>query len=205
MDAIPDFSAKPSAPMAAEILSAHGITPLMIADAAPTPAISYAVIREHADGAINFTASHNPPEYNGIKFSTPDGAPALPEVTKKIEAEIAAADKESESRPSQNAKATARPLDPRDAYLARLNEVIDFGVIKKAGLRVVYDPLWGAARGYPDTLLRDAGVNVETVHDYRDVLFGGHAPEPDDHLLESAARKDACHQSSHRHFHRRRR
>src|SRR5204863_6822368 len=76
--------------MAAEILSSYGITPLVIADAAPTPAISYAVIREKADGAINFTASHNPPEYNGIKFSTPDGAPALPEVTKQIEAETMA-------------------------------------------------------------------------------------------------------------------
>jgi phosphoglucomutase len=48
----------------------------------------------------------------------------------------------------------------------------------------VYDPLWGAARGYPDSLLREAGVEVATVHDCRDVLFGGHAPEPDDHLLE---------------------
>ena len=78
--------------MAAEILSSYGITPLVIAEPAPTPAISYAVIQSKADGAINFTASHNPPEYNGIKFSTPDGAPALPEVTKAIEAEIAAFD-----------------------------------------------------------------------------------------------------------------
>ena len=54
---------------------------------------------------------------------------------------------------------------------------------------MVFDPLWGAARGYPDALLRDAGVNVATVHDYRDVLFGGHAPEPDDHLLEDLRRK----------------
>src|ERR1700720_3615018 len=185
----PRFLGETFCSMAAEILSAYGITPLMIADAAPTPAISYAVIREHADGAINFTASHNPPEYNGIKFSTPDGAPALPEVTKKIEAEIAAADKESESRQSQHAEPTSQPLDPRGAYLARLREVIDFGAIKKAGLRVVYDPLWGAARGYPDTLLRDAGVKVETVHDYRDVLFGGHAPEPEDHLLEPLREK----------------
>ena len=54
---------------------------------------------------------------------------------------------------------------------------------------MVFDPLWGAARGYPDALLRDAGVNVATVHDYRDVLFGGHAPEPDDHLLEDLRKK----------------
>src|SRR6201982_1039909 len=83
--------------MAVEILAAHGITPLVIADAAPTPAISYAVMREHADGAINFTAWQHPPEYNGIKFSTPDGAPALPDVTKAIEAEIAAFDSRSQT------------------------------------------------------------------------------------------------------------
>src|SRR6202451_4683781 len=88
----PRFLGETFCSMAAEILSASGITPLVIAEAAPTPAISYAVIRERADGTINFPASHNPPEYNGIKFSPPDGAPALPEVTRKIEAEIAALD-----------------------------------------------------------------------------------------------------------------
>src|SRR5436853_1269312 len=119
----PRFLGETFCSIASEILSTHGITPLMIADAAPTPAIAYAVIREHADGAINFTASHNPPEYNGIKFSTPDGAPALPEATKKIEAEIAAADKDGESRPSQTTESTAQPLDPRGAYLARLREI----------------------------------------------------------------------------------
>jgi alpha-D-glucose phosphate-specific phosphoglucomutase len=183
----PRFLGETFCTMAAEILSAHGITPLVIADPAPTPAIAYAVIQEHADGAINFTASHNPPEYNGIKFSTPDGAPALPEVTQQIEEEIAAFDRTGET------KATSKPapqsLDPRNMYLSRLREIIDFSIIKKANLRVVYDPLWGAARGYPDTLLREAGVEVATVHDVRDVLFGGHAPEPDDHLLEDLREK----------------
>ncbi len=82
----PRFLGESLCAIAAEVLASHGVTPLVIAEPAPTPAISYAVIREHADGAINFTASHNPPEYNGIKFSTPDGAPALPEVTRQIEA-----------------------------------------------------------------------------------------------------------------------
>jgi phosphoglucomutase len=183
----PRFLGETFCSIAAEVLSAHGITPLLIAEAAPTPAIAYAVIRERADGAINFTASHNPPEYNGIKFSTPDGAPALPEVTERIEAEIVAAD--SSGRKPPKPAQDAQPLDPRGMYLSRLREIVDFSVIKNAGLRVVYDPLWGAARGYPDALLRDAGVEVTTVHDYRDVLFGGHAPEPDDHLLNSLREK----------------
>ena len=185
----PRFLGETFCSIAADILAVHGITPLVIGDPAPTPAISYAVIREHADGAINFTASHNPPEYNGIKFSTPDGAPALPEATQRIEAEIAAFDRSVGGLPQATSKAAAPSLEPRGMYLARLREIIDFEVIRKAGLRVVYDPLWGAARGYPDALLRDAGIEVATVHDYRDVLFGGHAPEPDDHLLEKLREK----------------
>jgi phosphoglucomutase len=178
----PRFLGETFCAMAAEILGAHGITPLVISDAVPTPAISYAVIQSHADGALNFTASHNPPEYNGIKFSTPDGAAALPEVTKKVEAQIAALGDVLPA--SQSSKVEPQSLDPRRMYLARLREIVDLDVIRKAGLRVAFDPLWGAARGYSDTLLADAGVEVKTVHDYRDVLFGGHAPEPDDHLLE---------------------
>jgi phosphoglucomutase len=179
----PRFLGETFCAMASEILIAHGITPLMIADPAPTPAISYGVIQQKADGAINFTASHNPPEYNGIKFSTPDGAPALPEATKRIEAEIAASDAASGQPRVQNKSVAAQALEPRSSYLARLREIVDFKAIKKANLRVVFDPFWGAARGYSDVLLREAGVDVSTVHDCRDVLFGGHAPEPDDHLL----------------------
>ena len=179
----PRFLGETFCSIAVEILTAHGITPLLIAEAVPTPAISYAVIQEKAEGAINFTASHNPPEYHGIKFSTPDGAPALPEVTKRIEAEIAVSDAADQDPDPPAKPVTAQALEPRSPYLARLREIIDFKVIQKANLRVVFDPFWGAARGYPDTLLREAGVNVSTVHDCRDVLFGGHAPEPDDHLL----------------------
>ena len=200
----PRFLGETFCAMANEILIAHGVSPLLITEPAPTPAISYAVIKEKADGAINFTASHHPPEYNGIKFSTPDGAPALPEVTKRIEAEIAAsdgADGKPKSTPSK--PVSSQNLEPRAAYLARLREIVDFKAIKKAGLRVVFDPFWGAARGYSDALLHEAGVDVSTVHDSRDVLFGGHAPEPDDHLLEGLPPDDAGHPREHRNRHRR--
>jgi phosphoglucomutase len=183
----PRFLGETLCAMASEILSSYGITPLVIVEAAPTPAISYAVMQAKADGAINFTASHNPPEYNGIKFSTPDGAPALPEVTKRVEAEIVAADG-SAQQPVANAP-KQQPLDPKRMYLSRLREIVDLDVIRKTGVKVVFDPFWGAARGYSDELLREGGVTVECVHDYRDVLFGGHAPEPDDHLLGDCRKK----------------
>jgi phosphoglucomutase len=185
----PRFLGETFCSMAAEILAAHGITPLIIADPAPTPAIAYAVIHEQADGAINFTASHNPPEYNGIKFSTPDGAPALPEVTKHIESEIVAFDANVNFPEPTTGMVKSQSLEPRKSYLDRLRDTVDLPAIRNATLRVVYDPLWGAAREYPDALLRDAGIDVATVHDYRDVLFGGHAPEPDDHLLDDLREK----------------
>ena len=184
----PRFLGETFCSMAAEILAAHGIVPLVVAEPAPTPAFAHAVVQNKADGVINFTASHNPPEYNGIKFSTPDGCPALPEVTKKIEAEIVAGDSAS-AKGSRSAPAEQTSLDPKPGYLKRLGEIVDLDVIRKANLRVAFDPMWGAARGYSDELLRGAGLQVATVHDYRDVLFGGHAPEPDDHLLEDLRKK----------------
>jgi phosphoglucomutase len=176
--------------IASDVLSSFGVQPLVVAEPAPTPAISYEVLRAHADGAINFTASHNPPEYNGIKFSTPDGAPALPEATSAIEALIAANGEVAAGAP---AKVAAEAIDPKPAYLARLKEIVDFAQIRASGLKIVFDPLWGAGRGYSDDLLREAGVPVTTLHDTRDVLFGGHAPEPEGPLLKLVRRqmKDA--------------
>ncbi len=173
---------------AARVLAAAGVTPIVIPEAAATPAIAYAVRRLQTSGAINFTASHNPPEYNGIKYSTPDGAPALPEATKQIEAaaERLAASGTGVSLSSADKFET---VDVKSAFLKRLTELIDLKAIAKAGIKVVYDPFWGAGRGYASDLLREYGVTVECVHDYRDVLFGGHAPEPSDELLTDAKKK----------------
>jgi alpha-D-glucose phosphate-specific phosphoglucomutase len=179
----PRFLGETFVDIAARVLAGAGVTPIVIPDAAPTPAIAYAVRTLKTSGAINFTASHNPPEYNGIKFSTHDGAPALPEVTKQIEAAIAGFG-DGASIPGVDPPAGGfETADVKPAFLDRLNDLVDMRAIAKSGIKVVFDPFWGAGRGYSCHALRSAGVAVETVHDYRDVLFGGHAPEPDDHLL----------------------
>ncbi len=171
---------------AARVLAAHGVTPVIIPAAAPTPAIAYAVRQLKTGGSINFTASHNPPEYNGIKYSTPDGAPALPEVTQRIEANVKAQGYVP-APPDSGAKFDE--VDVKPDYLKRIAELVDLPAIKKSGLKVVFDPFWGAARGYSCHILREHGVETATVHDYRDVLFGGHAPEPDDDLLGECRKK----------------
>ena len=183
----PRFLGESFVDVAAKVLQAAGVTPIVIPEAAPTPAIAYAVRALKTSGAINFTASHNPPEYNGIKFSTHDGAPALPEVTKQIEAAIAGLGDGAKTPSAANGPFETTDVKP--AFLKRLAELVDLKAIAKSGIKVVYDPFWGAGRGYSSDLLRDAGVPVETVHDFRDVLFGGHAPEPDDHLLGDAKAK----------------
>src|ERR1035438_4046121 len=158
----PRFLGESFCAMAADILSSYGITPLVIAEPAPTPTISYAVIQSKADGAINFTASHNPPEYNGIKFSTPDGAPALPEVTEAIEREIGAFDANSQTLPATTAGAQPPPqaqsqsIDPRRMYLSRLREIVDLDAIKKAGVKIAFDPMWGSARDRKSTRLNSS-------------------------------------------------
>jgi alpha-D-glucose phosphate-specific phosphoglucomutase len=175
---------------AARVLAGAGVTPIVIPDPAPTPAIAYAVRTMKTSGAINFTASHNPPEYNGIKYSTPDGGPALPEVTKQIEAAVERIASSGAEIPLAEPPAGGfESADVKPAFLKRIAELVDLNVIAKSGIKIVYDPFWGAGRGYPTDLLRQAGVEAVSVHDYRDVLFGGHAPEPADHLLGDAKAK----------------
>ena len=165
----------------AEIVVAQGFEALLCSGPTPTPTVSHAIRSQNAVCGINFTASHNPPEYSGMKVSTADGAPALPAVTSKIEELLG---NPVENRP-RSARMVSKSFDPRDAYLADLEQKIRFDLISAAGGRYAYDPLWGTGRGYLDELLRRHGLNVTTIHNWRDVLFGGRAPEPEaSHLQE---------------------
>jgi phosphoglucomutase len=149
----------------------------------PTPVISHAIRTKGARGGVNFTASHNPPQYNGMKLSTADGAPALPEVTKKIEERVAEFQSGRAREPQRKVSSEALALDPREEYLSALGALVDFEKIASASLKLAYDPLWGTGRGYLDEVLRRHGCEVSAVHDYRDVLFGGHSPEPSEKNL----------------------
>lgn len=164
--------------IATGIAAAKGIKVLRCNGPTPTPTISHAIRSQAAAGGVNFTASHNPPEYQGIKFSTADGAPALPDVTKRIEQII-----ENKPNIADTDGGSVEEYDARTGYLEDLETKIRFDVILDAKGRYAYDPLWGTGRGYLDKILRDHGLEVETIHDWRDVTFGGQAPEPgEEHL-----------------------
>ncbi len=167
----------------AHVISANAFRALLCDAPVPTPAISHVIRSKGAICGINFTASHNPPQYNGMKLSTSDGAPALPEVTRDVEKIIAG----MTVTPTAEAKDSQAPetFAARPDYLADLSKKVNFDVIARAGGSYAFDPLWGTGRGYLDEVLRQHGLEVETIHDWRDVLFGGRSPEPEEsHLSE---------------------
>jgi phosphoglucomutase len=159
---------------AAEILREHGIRALLCNGPTPTPALAHEILRRKTDGAINFTASHNPAEYQGLKFTGPDGGPALPEVTHDIEARAA---KLGERAPAKPNDAPFEKIDPRKDYLDRLEQLVNFKSLGDAHLRVVTDALHGCGAGYLDQALVAHGVDVQALRTDRDVLFEGSGPD----------------------------
>ncbi|HEY2092940.1 MAG TPA: phosphoglucomutase/phosphomannomutase family protein [Thermoanaerobaculia bacterium] len=162
---------------AAKILAYNGIQAFLCNRDVPTPCVSFETVRRKGMGAINFTASHNPPEYNGLKFSTSNGAPALPEVTKAIEREIHALEERNQRIDVYEKAELIETIDPKDRYLTELRNKVDVDAIRKSGLRIAIDSLYGTSRDYLDYFLLEAGVEVKIIHNFRDPYFGGFSPE----------------------------
>ena len=139
----------------------------------PTPALAWTVARECA-GGLMITASHNPPEYNGVKFLPADGAPALPAVTEDIEGRLATVAVDPPTAPDGEA-GTATDVDVVDPYLEHALAFVDADI---SGLSVAYDAMHGSGRGVTDRLLSRAGATVTRLRCDRDPEFGGTAPEP---------------------------
>jgi len=185
------FMSEHFAEEAVKVLAANGIHAYLSNRDVPTPAASFDIIRRKAAGGINFTASHNPPQYNGLKFSSAWGGPALPETTKDIETRAnALLEKNTIATLScaiAKEKGLVEEVDLRKAYLDDLRKKIDVDAIKKAKLKIAIDLLYGTGRDYLDSALRDAGCAVTVIHGNRDALFGGHAPEPSEANLAELA------------------
>ncbi|TWJ26522.1 phosphoglucomutase/phosphomannomutase family protein [Geobacter argillaceus] len=172
---------------AARVLAGAGVKTFLCNRDTPTPVISFEILRRRAAGAINFTASHNPPEYNGVKFSPAWGGPALPETTRDIEQRANEMLGEVCYRELALDEALRHGLleeiDPRERYLADLAGKVDFSAIARLGTLAV-NPLYGTARGYLDEPLRAAGVAIKVMNDQRDPYFGGFPPEPAEKYIQ---------------------
>src|SRR5262247_80152 len=157
----------------ARVLSSQDIRVRLCSQAVPTPAVAFTIIRDKFDGAINITASHNPGEYNGLKFSTGDGAPALPEVTSEVENEIVQLQQsnwEFDAKPNEK---LIEKVDIGPAYLRDLATKVDFKKIRDANISLAYDALHGSGAGYLDAILQQEHVLATVLHTNRDVYFGG--------------------------------
>ena len=173
------FLGKEFALASAEVLAANNFEPLLCDRDTPTPVIAHTIRHRKAIGGINFTASHNPPEYQGLKFSTFNGAPATPEVTKQIEANIARLQSENFSfKGAVIGTYQCKTFNPQPDYFKQLHKLIEFSVLKKAKLKVAVDLSYGTGHGYLDQLLESVGAKVTIFHNELNPLFGGHHPEP---------------------------
>jgi len=180
------FLSEVFAAAAAEVMAGNGIACYFTERDTPTPVVSFAIREGGRAGGINITASHNPPAYNGLKFSPASGGPALPEVTDPIESLINRLSPGAiKLMPQDQARAQGlvKNIDPRGDFFRHLKDLVDVSALKRSGLRVVVDTLYGTARDYLDAFLKDAGVSVELLHGYRDPYFGGHRPEPSREFL----------------------
>ncbi|MEK8024005.1 MAG: phosphoglucomutase/phosphomannomutase family protein [Candidatus Hydrogenedentota bacterium] len=161
---------------AARVLAAAGVRPLLTDRDCPTPVVAWEIIRGKAAGGINFTASHNPAEYQGIKFSPANGGPASKELTKSLEHRIM--ELQIARQPIPMGDAPADRINPCSEYKKRIREIVDLESIRKSGFRILCNCMFGTSRGYLDALLTEAGCPIEVMNDKPDARFGGKPPEP---------------------------
>jgi alpha-D-glucose phosphate-specific phosphoglucomutase len=175
---------------AAEVLAGLGVPVALSPAPVPTPVVAFAIVSGRRAGGLNITASHNPPEYSGLKFSTADGAPALPEVTRSIESVVnapAGGGAAAAPRPD-GAAGRIRSLDMRAAYFRQIARLVRLQAIRRAGLRTACDMRHGASIGYLDGLLKKTARSVDALHDRADPLFGGLGPDCGETQLRPLAR-----------------
>ena len=193
----PRFLAEQFTAHAARVLSGEGISVHVVEESAPTPALSAAIIDLKLAGGINFTASHNPADYQGFKWSNAHGSPATREEVAPLEKLANTFLAQDGGRPPRGVKpGKITPFDPKPGYFQRLEKMLPLELLRGARLSVVADPLYGAGRGYLDEALRRAGCRVSVLHDWRDPLFGGQPPEPSTERLQEARERMRSEQAS---------
>ncbi len=178
------FMADKFAKRAADILNKLGLNVKITVSDAPTPVVAYAAKNLNSAGAMMFTASHNPPEYCGIKYIPDYAGPATTDITDVIVEnvrKIQQGDNSFLSEPSNSG--ITEQFDPKPAYFKIVKDLVDFEKIRQAGLEIFYDPLYASGKGYFDTLLKEAGCDVTSIKNWRDPLYGGGMPEPKEKFL----------------------
>lgn len=169
------FASEDFAAAAAEVLAANGLKVLLTDAPTPTPAIAFSVVDRGACGAVNITASHNPPSDNGFKVRDRNGGAIDPAGLEKIEAAIP----DDETGIPMQPKGNVEIFDPAPAYARQLERLVDLAPLRQRGLTVVVDSMWGNGAGWFDRLLAGGATRVVEIHRDRNPAFPEmRRPEP---------------------------
>ena len=176
------FASEDFAAAAAEVIAGNGIKVYLCSRVAPTPVVCFGIIRQKAGGGIIITASHNPARWNGFKFRDENGASAPTGVITKLEKHVSETADRGQINRTPLAEALEQGLveylDLTPSYLKRVAEFVDLNEIRRAKLKVVVDPMYGAGIGYFKTLLGGGNIEVVEINGERNPAFPGIQPEP---------------------------
>ena len=167
------YRAEDFAAAVAEVLAGNGLNVYLTDGSAPTPVISYSVLAQGAVGAVNITASHNPPTDNGFKVRDEHGGAIPPDGLKRIEALIpdAVSGVQKISFAQAESEGKIVRFDPKPRYISHLKELIDLEPIREAGFKVMVDPMWGNGIGWMPELLAGGKTEVLELHNVRNPIF----------------------------------
>jgi phosphomannomutase len=166
------FASPRAAQIVAEVISVAGIPVKLANDFTPTPAVSYAVKHQGAAGGVMVTSSHNPWNWNGVKFKAKFGGSATPAIMKKIEEELAAG-----AAPA-GSQATIEEVDLKKAYVAAVCRFADMDLIAKTKFKFAVDAMYGSGRGVLTGIFAERGVQFVAIRQELNPLFPGINPEP---------------------------
>lgn len=165
----------------AEILADFGFEVLYSKSVIPTPVLAYSAKHLNAC-AIMFTASHNPPEYLGLKFIPDYAGPATSDITDEIMYNLSVKFKSF-------GKGEIRHYNFKPDYFAHMQKLVDYKKIRELSENIIFDGLYSASIGYFDKILENNGIKFETLHMHHDPNFGGGMPEPKPKYLKELIEK----------------
>jgi phosphomannomutase len=182
------FAAEHFGAAAAEVMAANGFHVWLTDTATPTPVISYSVVERAAVGAINITASHNPPWDCGFKVRDESGAAIAPQGLRAIEEAIPSIEAvQRMDLEDARQQGFLDIWDPAPAYIRHVNNLVDIGRIRNAGLDILVEPMWGNGVGWFPRILAGGTTRVSEIHNVRNPLFPGmKRPEPIPPNVDSA-------------------
>ncbi|SPF54713.1 conserved hypothetical protein [Candidatus Sulfopaludibacter sp. SbA4] len=184
------FLSRQAAEASAEVFAGNNVSAVLLTEDAPTPLITYATsIRGSAYG-LAFTASHNPPEWNGLKVFRGDGSLLLDHETRAIEIETNSLTPHQVIKLELDIGLEAGIIQPGDftnQYVDAVEALIDLEAIRKAGLKVMVDPMYGVGQLTLGTVLTEARCRVSFIHERHNPLFGGRSPAPNQEALRLLA------------------